>query len=287
MAGVRHHILPRFLLKGFASRIQDDGVFTFLYRKHKTPFETNIINVGAEKYFYGERGEISADDVITKIENEYAYMVEELRDKEDQFEVSDKRIGEFVVHLFLRAKLLRNFFKNSMEYLANAITEYFSDTENVKKYFNKHPDLIEDKIKKECKNRSIPRQQRVMLMKKYKQMLPDIIENQKQALEDMLRYISEYATKEIPRIVKNTHNKSLFEMPKSGINVDRFKHLRWFVYKPAKQLILGDAGCLYEMDGKKRFGVIYEGAKHIKNIFLPLSSHCMLTGVSSSTSQFK
>jgi len=44
--------------------------------------------------------------------------------------------------------------------------------------------------------------------------------------------------------------------------------------------------CLYEMDGKKRFGVVYEEAKQIKNIFLPLSSHCMLAGVSSSESQF-
>ncbi|MBI2472165.1 MAG: DUF4238 domain-containing protein [Planctomycetes bacterium] len=286
MAGFRHHILPRFLLKGFASRIQDDGVFTFLYRKHKTPFETNIINIGAEKYFYGKKDEISADDVITAIENEYTYMVEELRDKGDQVEVSDKRIGEFVVHLFLRAKLLRNFFKNSTEYMTNAITEYFSDPENVKKYFKKHPNLIEEKIKKECKNRSIPRQQRVMLMKKYKQMLPDLIENQGQGIEDICKYLSGYAIKEFPKIVKNTHNKSLSEMSTSGINVNRFNHLRWFVYKPAKQLILGDVGCLYEMDGKKRFGVIYDEAEQIKNIFLPLSSHCMLVGVSSSESQF-
>lgn len=286
MAGVRHHILPRFLLKGFASRIQSDEVFTFLYRKHKPPFETNIINIGTEKYFYGEKGEIIADDVITTLENEYAYMVEELKGKGDRVEVSDTRVCEFVIHLFLRAKLLRNFFKNSFEYLTDAITEYFSDTENVKKYFKKHPDLIEEKIKKECKNRSISRRQRVMLMKKYKQMLPNVIENQKQVLEDMCKYISGYAIKELPKIVKNTHNKALSEMSPSGIKVDRFKHLRWFVYKPTKQLILGDVGCLYEMDGKKRFGVIYNEAKRIKNIFLPLSSHCLLSGVSSSESQF-
>lgn len=286
MAGVRHHILPRFLLKGFASRIQGDEVFTLVYRKNKPPsFETNIINVGAEKYFYGEREGVCADDRITTLENEYALMVEELRGKGDHVEVSDTRVGEFVVHLFLRAKLLRNFFKYSIEYLTQAITEYFSDTENVKKYFKKHPDLIEEKIKKECKNRSIPRRQRVMLIKRYKQMLPSVIENQRPMLEDMCKYISEYATKEFPKIVKNTHNKALSEMTPSGIKIDRFKHLRWFVYKPNKQLILSDTGCLYEMSGKKRFGVIYEEAKQIKNIFLPLSSHCMLAGVSSSEAQ--
>ncbi|HHT9106981.1 MAG TPA: DUF4238 domain-containing protein [Candidatus Wujingus californicus] len=286
MAGVRHHILPRFLLKGFASRVQGGEVFTFVYRKNKPPFETNIINIGAEKYFYGERGEVSADDVITTLDSEYSYMVEELRGKGDRVEVLDTRGGEFVVHLLLRAKLLRDFFKNSFVYLTDAITEYFSDTENVKKYFKKHPGLIEEKLKKKCKNHSIPRRQRVMFMKKYKEMLPNVIENQKQMLEDMCKYITEYAIKEFPKIVKNTHNKALAEMPPSGIKVDRFKHLRWFVFKPTKQLILGDAGCLYEMDGKKRFGVIYEEAKQIKNIFLPLSSHCMLAGISASESQF-
>lgn len=261
MAGVRHHILPRFLLKGFVSRIQGDGVFTLVYRKNKPHFETNIINIGTEKYFYGERSNVCADDVITTLENEYSYMVEELRGKGDGVEVLDTRVGEFAVHLLLRAKLLRDFFKNSFEYLTDAIIEYFSDTENVKKYFKKHPDLIEKKLKKECKNRSIPRRQRLMLVKKYKQILPDIIENQRPMHEVMLKIMSEYAIKELPKIVKNTHNKALAEMPLSGIKVDRFKHLRWFVYKPTKQLILGDAGCLYEMDGKKRFGVIYEEAK--------------------------
>jgi hypothetical protein len=44
MAGSKHHILPRFLLKGFASRIipraeKQDDVFVWVYRKEGKTFE--------------------------------------------------------------------------------------------------------------------------------------------------------------------------------------------------------------------------------------------------------
>jgi len=68
MAGKRHHILPRFLLKGFASRVQGEGVFSVVYRKDGKPFETNIEKISVEKHFYGKEGEISADEEITDLE---------------------------------------------------------------------------------------------------------------------------------------------------------------------------------------------------------------------------
>src|SRR5437868_1101787 len=44
MAEVKPYILPRSLLKGFASRIVDKAVFTFLYRKGVKDVETLILN---------------------------------------------------------------------------------------------------------------------------------------------------------------------------------------------------------------------------------------------------
>jgi hypothetical protein len=41
MAGVRQHILPRFLLKGFASRLDALEVFTWVFRKGGNIFEAN------------------------------------------------------------------------------------------------------------------------------------------------------------------------------------------------------------------------------------------------------
>jgi len=46
MAGIRQHILPRFLLKGFASKVVGQEVFTWVYREEGKFFESNIINGG-------------------------------------------------------------------------------------------------------------------------------------------------------------------------------------------------------------------------------------------------
>lgn len=54
MAGIRQHILPRFLLKGFASRVQDKKIFTCVYRKGGPQFETTIENVGLESTSTGK-----------------------------------------------------------------------------------------------------------------------------------------------------------------------------------------------------------------------------------------
>jgi hypothetical protein len=68
MAGNRQHIFPRFLLKGFASRVAGREVFAWVYRKEAKVFETNIINIGVEKNFYGREGDVSADAEITNLE---------------------------------------------------------------------------------------------------------------------------------------------------------------------------------------------------------------------------
>jgi Protein of unknown function (DUF4238) len=64
MAGTRHHIIPRFLLKGFASKVERDQTFAWVFRKGRIPFETNINNI-VENDFYGKEG---ADEAITMAE---------------------------------------------------------------------------------------------------------------------------------------------------------------------------------------------------------------------------
>lgn len=71
MAGTQQHVLPRFLQKGFASRVKGEQVFTYVYRKGSDkPFEANTANVGVEKYFYETESGISADDEITNLDHE-------------------------------------------------------------------------------------------------------------------------------------------------------------------------------------------------------------------------
>ena len=83
MAGPRQHILPRFLLKEFASRIDGDKIFTWVYWRNGKVLEVSIKDVSVEKYFYGKGAEISVDAEITALEDKFAIFLHELRRRPD------------------------------------------------------------------------------------------------------------------------------------------------------------------------------------------------------------
>lgn len=91
MAGIRHHILPRFFLKGFASKFVGQEAFTWVYRREGKIFEANILNVGVEKHFYGKAGELNVDDEITDVERGFAILLDQLRRKDNAYEIRNQR----------------------------------------------------------------------------------------------------------------------------------------------------------------------------------------------------
>src|SRR5688572_19177912 len=123
MAGQRHHILPRFLLKGFASRTDGQKAFTWVYRKEGDPFEASTRDVGVEKHFYGKAGETDVDGRITAIETQYANLVDDLRTRKAG-EVSHLPVAELVTHLWVRTKHLPDSLRLSSEFLFAAMWEY-------------------------------------------------------------------------------------------------------------------------------------------------------------------
>ncbi|MGB8991964.1 MAG: DUF4238 domain-containing protein, partial [Desulfobaccales bacterium] len=142
MAGNRQHILPKFLLKGFPNRIENGKIFTWVYPRNQKPIEANIRKVCVEKYFYGKLGESSADDDITKLENEYAPLLDELRVRKMDGEISDQRIPQLITHLVIRTKHIRDSFRESSEYLAGKILAYLSKFDNLKAALLSKPELI-------------------------------------------------------------------------------------------------------------------------------------------------
>lgn len=75
MAGSRHHVIPRFLLRGFASRVtskanKKENIFVWVHSKGKAPYECNIVNVGVEREFYGQGAQSVDDEITNRILNE-------------------------------------------------------------------------------------------------------------------------------------------------------------------------------------------------------------------------
>jgi hypothetical protein len=151
MAGSRHHVIPRFLQKGFASRIEDKKVFTYQYRKGLEPAERSTKDLGVERHFYGRNGEPNVDDKITLLEDlYYVPLLERLRAKSSQTGVvlvDEPLVADFISHLCTRTKNFRESFYQSMDYCIAAIDNYFSDFSKIKSFLIKYPAKTEDLIK--------------------------------------------------------------------------------------------------------------------------------------------
>jgi hypothetical protein len=280
MAAIRQHILPRFLLKGFASRIQGKEIYTWVYARERKPFQTNIINIGVEKYFYGGDGELSADEVITDFEGEYAPLLDELMAYKETVEISDLRIPNFITHLVIRTKHIRDSFRESTEYLAELIRQYFSDFNNIKKAMLGNPEMIRDNIEKGFRDHPELLPYKHFLMPLLPKILFNYINNNK---GELLKFCQDYfdmIKKVVPKAMKEGHIKGLTQSLTPEARVEDYNSLRWFIYNSNELLILGDIGCLIEVEGERRFKFMNVEDDVIKNIFLPISKRQILIGTS-------
>src|SRR5260221_14540923 len=98
MAGRRQHIIPQFLLRNFAGKVQGGEVFSWVYRKRKPPFCTNIKNAAVEGDFYGNPKDLenSADDAMTSLEGNFAGLVSDFLAAPPNQLIDSSELGAFI-----------------------------------------------------------------------------------------------------------------------------------------------------------------------------------------------
>ncbi len=282
MAGDRQHILPRFLLKGFASRIHGKETYTWVYLRKGAIFEANINKIGIEKHFYGRKGELNVDAKITDFEGEYAPLLDELRAHKGQVDISDPMIANFITHLVVRTKHIRDSYRESSEFLIEKIFEYLSDFDNLKKAILNRPDLIRKNLESELKDFPLPNPYKEKFKKRLIDMYPSILDTQKAEMQQLCKSYLEMAKRVAPRAIREGHIKGLSQGLTPEARVEDYKGLRYFVYNSEESLILGDVGCMFETMGKRRFKSITFEDDKIINLFLPISDRQILIGSSHS-----
>lgn len=291
MAGVRQHTLPKFLLKGFASKTSGQEVFTWLYRKGTKIFETNIVNVAVEKHFYGKEDDLNVDDEITDLEGDFAIILNELRTKDVDVAIVDPNIAEFVAHLCTRTKHLRTSIIESTSSFTDMLFGYFEDYNNFKpyvlRYLKKHPEVIRGAIDEQVKKMPLNRSQR----KRFRQHLRSLpaeniiaqLDKNAPEYEMLFRFLGEKFRENIGSLAKESHIKTLAKTLIPEPRVAAYRKLNWHIFRSMESLVLGDVGCLFEIAGSKKCKSLSEKEDEIKNIYLPISSNSLLIGTSSNT----
>jgi hypothetical protein len=285
MAGNKQHILPRFLLKGFASRIDGEKKYTWVYPKNSPPVEANIRKVCVEKHFYGKQGELSVDEDITKFENEYAPFLDELRECTGQIEIFDPRVPNLITHLVTRTKHFRDSYRESVEFLIEKMGEYFSDFNNLKEailstILNK-PEMTRDAIEEGFRDHPELKPFENIIRPLFPTMFLSLFDAQKADNQLFIEYFFENINNKLPKLMKDGHIKALLKGLTPEPRVEDYNQLKWYLYNTDDSLILGDIACLSEVSGSIKYKSFTFNDDEIINIFLPISDTKLLIGTSS------
>lgn len=279
MAGIRHHILPRFLLKGFASQINGKKVSTWVYRKNSKPFEASTKDISVEKYFYGKDGGANVDPEITELEIEFAALLTELRGCSSKEEVNDPRVAEFITHLCTRTKHLRDSFRESTEFLLESLEEYLSDFGNLKGLILSDPQIMRNAFEAKIKGFQIQQHQKDIIMSLLPSMASILLDQQKSEFRSLIKTALEQTKEALPTMLKEAHITTLSQELIPEPRIGNYRSLKWFVLHSEVPLVLGDVGCLFEVSGNRYKSL--DSKDKLENIFLPIASDRILAGTPS------
>jgi len=285
MAGTRHHEIPRFLQRGFASRIVTKGkkesVFVWVYRKGNAPYECNTVNVGVESKFYSE-GDLNVDDEITGVEGAFSKSLVNLKHYPDSSRINDDTFLQFVVNLTVRTKHIRDSIIDSTGFLFDNLFERLSDYRNWReycmRYFARHPEIIRNELERTLEKSNLSAHKRAMARQKVKRMPTERIlqymDKDSSGYELLFQTLRINVLAGLKDEVKQAHIRSLLKTLVSEPRVNSYKKLRWFVRRTTKPLILGDVCCLFRLDsGFKSLGGTEDT---IENVYLPIASDCIV-----------
>lgn len=293
MAGKRQHDIPRFLLNGFASRTQGENHFVWCFRKDKLPFEPNTLNVGLQKFFYGEAGPGTLDDLITEKEGAYAGCVARIKNERTLAASEEEILVEFVHSLTIRSRHLRDTIQHGFNTTFGELASVFTDADRI-------PGFMLEQMRKDTSmwqegfgsyirkkygvlNRSEKRRRVKQEKKSFEQWFKHGMEAHARKEAEKNKRKFEQWDKDAEDMLKTSHNSALKRILSQATDEPspgylRLRQLNWYVQSFEKgALILGDitvlqsdrlSGKMFSAFGKDKGDVI----------LLPLSHDLLVVG---------
>ncbi len=236
-----------------------------MYRKDQTETEVNIRNVSVDKDFYGK----DADDKITKIEVEFARLLDELRAYPQSGPIIDLRVSKLVAHLCVRTRQLR---QTTVEALQETLQRLRDDLIKIAI----PPAVIDtpegqDLLKARLVAEGIPanRITQAMLLRR-----PHLLRLAEQNMPDLAVFVDKFISTvldQFPESLKTAHNEALSKNPIAELRADSYAQLNWYVVIAKSPVILGDTVCVFETRGQRRFKPLNDQDDDVKQILLPVA----------------
>ena len=274
MAGVRHHIVPQFLLRGFASRRKGKKAFTWVYRRDSKTFESSIRDIAVSKHFYG-KDDTNADDAITGLESDFAVLVNDLRNWSGPIKAAN--LPALIIHLSTRTKGFRDNVTSVSGVIVAELQRHLEQPENMKEALLRRVKKEVDELLK--KNR-VPRARQRMFRAILERQVRVSIEKNKANLATLGVVLMGRLRAGFPEIAKLGHNKALLrlrQLPDDSVRKGWYEQFSWRVDVTNAPLILSDAMCLFRC-GHDRFRILDDAEHMATGIFLPIATNRVLIG---------
>lgn len=263
----RHHFLPQFLLKGFASRTKGSESYAYRFGRGVTPFETNILNLAVVRKFHeGSHGDVEKQ--LSSRETRYAAAVEHLR-KSVTKEEDIALLAEFVFNLMLRTKNLRD----SFTVLGNHMLSML-DAPRVKRVIRKRVlnDLAKlPEVRSSLQRLPKQRRERVLSVLLTKSGI-DVGTYYEKFWADVKRRVN------MDEIIKNAQLKNLAAEGLPDARKKTFLAYHWYIdSKPCGSYVLGDVGPIAKSSDSTQLTLPY-GFGDPTFVCLPVASDELLVG---------
>lgn len=284
MSGKRQHYLPQFLQRGFAHERAAKGLFTWVHRKEGEPYETNLINSGAEGRFYDKGEDRTVDDLITDAEGRFSVLVEQARTLPFG-DIPSDGWPEFIAHLEVRGRHLRQVLLKTSDFLTRHMIEQMSDTEEFGRFIERRifckPELVDQMVLENAHELGIPPSMIPEFVRQVRANLPAMIPHIKtQVLPTMIEQLRAEFPARVLEQVRGGHIDAL--KTSDGAPEIRVKRYQEFTFSLVKvdsaDMVLGDCAVLFQTESARSWKPLVDNTDRLKAVILPLAPDRLLVG---------
>lgn len=302
MAGKRHHFIPQFLQRGFASHVitrvnKVDDYNAWVFRKSGAAFNTNIKNIALEGQFYNQDGDTFVDDTITDAEGPLSSFVTKLRIADDGTVVDSQNAANLLMHISVRTRHLRQSLKEFGGQIMGRVFSTLSDANVLERkyleYVHANPEFVVDTIKEQISEvlarAGVPEGDRAQMIE---HLLPSMLEAAAQA--DIASAVGTMARSvaianenlhddpsKIEATAKNGHLRALRRSLAPPKKLKLLSDLRYHIHKFAEgDIILGDSGAVFAVGSARGVVPFFDSLDPVRAALLPLDPETCLVGVS-------
>lgn len=281
----RHHYVSKFLLKRFASRIDEnrDTCWVWQFSRNHEPIEITATDAGVSTRFYGADNS-NIEDPLSHLENQFAISLRSV-DSGESPDAHSEILRKLCWLQAIRTRSMRSQFSDSLKRFLLQFEESSHHPEAIvalkKHYFHNYREIMWDVVKDYSFIRRnifrilfyIPSVRRVLLGKLISQL-------DSGAFHVILRAMINRMESEhiVERASVSGQRRGLKALLDSDEIPDAFNPTSWQLLEGSPgSVILGD-GCVICLGNDGRIGSVLRYGSDWREIYLPISSDKILVG---------